>query len=547
MSSLVKVQNLQVRFQHVEAVRGISFDLQAGSCLALVGESGSGKSVTARSLLGFSGGDVSAEELTVLDQNALTMSDGLWRRIRGNRIAMIPQDALMALDPLRPVGAEIADMLREHSSLSRPARRQRVIAALERIGLPDPGRRARQRSPQLSGGMRQRALIAQALIADPELVIADEATTALDTRLTAMVLDQLADIKSEGRTVLMISHDLAQVAQVADEIAVMQAGQIVEYGTADQILEDPQHEYTQRLLKAIPAGVARYAPLSSATSITEFQSDDLLQQQGSCSLSVPADEHPQDIRLRVTNITKKFGPMTAVDGVGFELPAGRTLGIVGESGSGKTTTARLVLGLETPDTGSVELNGDTFVPTAESYRRRLRDQLGSVYQNPLGSFDPRYTTGQLLTDAITKGRSRSARSARPAALELLDLVHLPQATFNRKPNQLSGGQRQRLAIARALATQPDVLVLDEPVSALDVSIQATVLDLLDEIQLDQHTSYVLISHDLSVIEHMSDDVLVMHEGQAVDQGPLRDVFDNPQHHQTQTLIDAQLNVHRPQN
>lgn len=530
MSTVASVSNLSVRFGALTAVKNVSFTLAAGSCLALVGESGSGKSVTARALLGLSGGRVDAEELTVVGQDARNLTDRQWRRLRGARVSMILQDALMALDPLRPIHREIEDLLKEHTKLNRAQRHERVIQALTGAGMDEPAYRAQQRSPQLSGGMRQRALIAQALLGDPDMVIADEATTALDTRLTALVLDQLNGVKHQGRAVLMISHDLAQVAQVADTIAVMRQGEIVETGPAAHLLEDPQHEYTQMLLRAIPTGVPRHQPLSITTT-----------PRTAPTKPAPSSEFP----LVVKQLSKTFQGRTAVQDVSFRIAAGQTLGMVGESGSGKTTTARMVLGLERPDRGEVQLQENTFVPHRESQRRALRSAIGAVYQNPMGSFDPRHTVGEVLTDAVTRGASRRRASARGRIAELVNQVHMAETTLQRKPWELSGGQRQRLAIARALATNPQVLILDEPVSALDVSVQATVLDLLDEIQMEHNTSYLLISHDLSVIEHMSDRVLVMYQGAAVEQGPVGDIFTAPQHLYTQQLLAAQSTLRGP--
>lgn len=522
MSALISVQDLSIRFDAAPVVDQISFQLHAGECLALVGESGSGKSVTARSLLGLSGGMVSASELRVLGSDGTTLTDPQWRAIRGSQVAMVLQDALMALDPLRPVGREISDALGQISS--RAERNHRAVAMLGEVGMDDPARRATQRSPELSGGMRQRALIAQALINDPQVVIADEATTALDAQLTALVLEQLQQIKDSGRAVLMISHDLAQVAQLADRIAVMRAGKIVETGPTAQLLNDPHHEYTRTLLRAIPSGVPRFTPLSTTERTKKQQ-----------PVAIEASQPPA---LRAENLAKSFAGHQAVEAVSFELPRGQTLGIVGESGSGKTTTARLVLGLERPDTGSVSLLGEHFAPRRESSRRKLRRGLGAIYQNPLGSFDPRYTVGGLLADALSSGRTRRVVGYREQVNGLLEQVELDPGLTGRYPNQLSGGQRQRLAIARALAPQPAVLVLDEPVSALDVSIQATVLDLLDKIQLETGTSYLFISHDLSVIEHMSDSVAVMYRGKIIETGPTAEVFAHPTAQYTQRLLSA---------
>lgn len=522
--AMITAKNLSVRFGSTLAVNNVSFTVQPGRCLALVGESGSGKSVTARSLLGLSGGTVSAEELSVCGSNALALNDRGWQKLRGNSVSLILQDALMALDPLRPVGREIGDALKAHANLSRTEREQRVVDVLESVRMPEAARRTKQRSTELSGGMRQRALIAQALVGNPQVVIADEATTALDSELTALVLSQLRELKEQGRGVLMISHDLAQVSHLADDIAVMRHGEIVEHGTASQVLNNPQHEYTRTLLQAVPSGVPRFAPLSPNSpqpNVLENHQD----------TTVPP-------ALSVKQLSKSFGKHTAVDSASFEVPRGKTLGIVGESGSGKTTTARMVLGLQKPDSGTVELLGERFAPHSEGQRRKLREQMGAIYQNPLGSFDPRYSVGQLLTDALSAGKSKRASEYQKPVARLLEQVELSSDLVTRNPRELSGGQRQRLAIARALAPKPSVLVLDEPVSALDVSIQATVLDLLDRIQLETGTSYLFISHDLSVIEHMSDAVAVMREGRIVEQGSTAQIFQAPQQEYTKALLSA---------
>lgn len=525
--TLVTVKNLSVSFGATPAVKNISFDLKAGKVLALVGESGSGKSVTARSLLGLSGGTVTAKALEICGHDALGLSDRAWQKIRGNSVAMILQDALMALDPLRPVGREISDGLKEHTDLSAKVRKQRVIHVLESVRMPEPELRAKQRSTELSGGMRQRALIAQALAGNPQVVIADEATTALDSQLTALVLSQLRALKDQGRGVLMISHDLAQVAHLADDIAVMKNGEILELGPTAQVLNRPEHDYTRKLLQAVPSGVPRYASLTATTSSRQV-----------APVAKAEKSHIDPLALVASNLSKSFGKHVAVDAVSFELPQGKTLGIVGESGSGKTTTARMVLGLQKPDSGTVDLLGERFAPKSESERKQLREQMGAIYQNPLGSFDPRYSVGELLADALSRGKTKRVNNFRPAVTQLLDQVEFSSDLLSLSPRELSGGQRQRLAIARALAPKPKVLVLDEPVSALDVSIQATVLDLLDRIQLETGTSYLFISHDLSVIEHMSDFVAVMHQGKVVEQGGTAAIFGAPQEKYTQQLLTA---------
>lgn len=528
----VKIENLSVTFPgpnktRIEAVKNVSLTLTPGKALGIVGESGSGKSVTARSLLGLTSGNVTADTLNILGTDATRLTEKQWREIRGNKVAMILQDALNSLDPLRPIHREIADALPG----SRKQRKQAAVEALYSVEMPEPALRAEQRSPQLSGGMRQRALIAQAMIGSPSVVVADEATTALDTRLTRMVLDQLAQLKDQGIALAMISHDLAQIAQVADDIIVMRHGEIVESGPTEQLLSNPQHDYTKQLLAAIPSGVARFAPLSQVATTEAGTFENF--------------RHPADMRkltdtlaIAVHGLSKTFGDHAAVSDVSFSVPQGSTLGQVGESGSGKTTTARMILGLERPDTGSVSIFGQHFAPAKESDRRDLRDQLGAIYQDPLASFDPRYTTSQILINALSSGTTSRSRHYHKRALELLDLVELDSSLLSRSPRELSGGQRQRLAIARALAPKPDILVLDEPVSALDVSVQATVLDLLDRLQLETGTSYLFITHDLAVVEHMSDQIAVMTHGNLVETGTAQQIIHEPSHPYTQQLIAA---------
>ena len=528
----VKIKNLSVTFPGpnknvIEAVKNVSLTLTPGRALGIVGESGSGKSVTARALLGLTGGHVSADEITILGTDALNLTEKQWREIRGSQVAMILQDALNSLDPLRPIHREIADTL----PLSRRARKQAAIDALGSVEMPNPTVRAEQRSPQLSGGMRQRALIAQAMIGNPAVVVADEATTALDTRLTRLVLDQLNELTEQGIALAIISHDLAQIAQVADEIIVMRHGEIVESGPTDQILNHPTHDYTKQLLAAIPAGVPRFVPLTRGL-------DQPGTQRVASSLheeSRPVSEEPA---VRISGLSKTFGDHQAVNDVSLSIPKGTTLGLVGESGSGKTTTARMILGLTAPDAGTVEIFGEHFAPAKESERRALRERLGAIYQDPLASFDPRYSVAQVLINALSQGTTSRSRQYRNRAVELLELVELDSAVLGRNPRALSGGQRQRLAIARALAPKPDVLILDEPVSALDVSVQATVLDLLDRIQLETGTSYLFITHDLAVVEHMSDTIAVMTNGQLAEMGAAEQIINQPQHPYTQELMAA---------
>lgn len=535
-SPLLEVQDLSVGFgsrnHPTSVVRNVSFRIDRGQCLALVGESGSGKSVTARSLVGLTGigSTVQAERLAFDGTDTQGWSDAKWRSTRGDRIGFVLQDALSSLDVLRTVGAEIGEPLKLHTEMSRKARTEKVLELLTRVGVPEPELRYGQFPHQLSGGLRQRALIASAIAAEPEFLIADEPTTALDASIASQILRLLETLKGSSTGMLVVSHDLSVVARIADRIAVMQHGEIVEEGSTDAVLFDPQHAYTKSLIAAVPSPSSRRHRLSAAASDVVV--------------------HPRVSRAELTaplvvveNISKSFvGPdrvrRTVVDDVSFSVARGSTLGIVGESGSGKTTTARILANLETPDAGSVCIDGGTWSAATPAERTRLRRQVQVVYQDPLSSFDPRFTVARIIGEAVSaSGRtSRATRAAR--VTELLGLVRLGPEHADRRPIELSGGQRQRVAIARALAAKPALLVLDEPVSALDVSVQAQVLDLLADLQDELDLTYVFISHDLGVIFHISDEVLVMKDGRVVEAGAVNDVFTRPAHEYTRALLDA---------
>ena len=525
--ALVRVEDLHIGFgrgRHAQqVVHGISFELRAGRCLALVGQSGSGKSVTARSLLGLAGrtAQVTASRLELGGRDVLGFGDRQWRSVRGREAGYVLQDALVSLDPLRPVGAEIAEPLRLHRYGGRKARRDRVLELLEQVGVPEPELRARQLPHELSGGQRQRALIAAAIALDPPLLIADEPTTALDVTVQAQILDLLDDARRRGSALLLISHDLAVVARVADHVAVLRDGEIVEAGTVADVLGNPRHPYTRELISAVPSAgrPARPVPVPVAAVAG---SGAVIEARG-LSKSYPGADG-----LR----------RTVVDDVSFTLEAGQSLGIVGESGSGKTTTARLVLALTAPDAGEVLLAGKPWTAVPEPERRPRRRLITTVHQDPLGSFDPRWSVEHILTDALDPAAYPTGRLRRDRVHELLDQVGLTAEALERRPLHLSGGQRQRVAIARALAPQPMVVVCDEPVSALDVSIQARILDLLADLQERLGVSYLFISHDLGVIRQMSDRLLVMKDGRAVESGPAADVLTNPAHPYTRALLEA---------
>ncbi|MFJ6616031.1 dipeptide ABC transporter ATP-binding protein [Kitasatospora sp. NPDC091335] len=532
MSPIVELEGLNVEFGHgrrrTTVVAGVSLTLSAGECLALVGESGSGKSVTARTLVGLTapGAAVRAERFLVEGRDAAAFGEREWRRVRGRTVGLVLQDALSALDPLRRVGAEVAEPLLAHRVLPKADVPGRVEELLAAVGVPEPAERARQYPHQLSGGLRQRALIASALAAGPRVLVADEPTTALDVTVQAQVLDLLGRLKAEGTALLLISHDLAVVARLADRIAVMKDGRIVESGPAGRVLGAPEHPYTRMLLAAAPdpdrpAPAPAHSPAEVAATATATK-DELLTVRGLVK------------RYR----TPDGGLREAVAEVSFGLAPGETLGIVGESGSGKSTTARLVMGMLAPDAGEVLLDGRPWSALPERERRPARPAVQLVHQDPLASFDPRFTVRRILAEALAVAGVPRGAARRERAVGLLTQVGLGEQHLERRPHGLSGGQRQRVAIARALATGPRLLVCDEPVSALDVSVQAQVLELLARLRAELGLAMLFISHDLAVVRQVSDRVLVMKDGRAVEYGPVERVFRSPVHPYTRQLLAA---------
>ncbi|GAB4054489.1 dipeptide ABC transporter ATP-binding protein [Catellatospora paridis] len=531
---LVNVDDLRVSFgRHgVDVVDGVSFTIAPGECLALVGESGSGKSVTARTLVGLTGygARVRAATLEFDGRDVSRNTERHWRGIRGAQVGFVLQDALSSLDALRPVGREIAEPLALHTTLAKAARGEKVIELLRAVGVPEPELRAQQYPHQLSGGLRQRALIASAIACEPRLVIADEPTTALDATVQAQILELLGELKRGDAGMLVVSHDLSVVARLADRVAVMRAGRIVEQGPTRQVLEDPRDRYTKALLAAVPATHAKGTRLSSAPAAV--------------IRATPREFDRTTPIVAAEGLVKAYaGPdkvnRTVVREVSFAVHPGETLGIVGESGSGKTTTARLILGLERADGGHVSVRGRRWDSLTPADKRAERRRLQIVYQDPLSSFDPRYTVERVLGEAIGVTGLRAGQR-RDRAVELLEQVSLGAEHLKRRPLELSGGQRQRVAIARALAPEPELIVCDEPVSALDVSVQAQILDLLADLQERLGIAYLFISHDLGVIHHVSDRVLVMKDGEVVESGDVRQIFTAPAHEYTRTLLSAVL-------
>ncbi|OBK50784.1 dipeptide ABC transporter ATP-binding protein [Mycobacterium kubicae] len=530
---LLSVQGLEVRFGTDEpAVRGVNLTVGHGETVAVVGESGSGKSTTAAAVLGLlSPGGRITDGRVVYDGRDITAADRrVLRSIRGREIGYVPQDPMSNLNPVWKVGFQVREALRANAG-SREARRQ-AVELLAEAGMPDPATQAARYPHQLSGGMCQRALIAIGLAGRPRLLIADEPTSALDVTVQRQVLDHLQHLTDElGTALLLITHDLALAAERAESVVVMHRGSIVESGAAQQILTDPQHEYTRRLVAAAPSVAARNT--RNARRRAEV---------------APAAGERDDL-LVVTELTKIYREtrgapwrrveFRAVDAVSFQVRRASTLAIVGESGSGKSTLARMVLGLLQPSSGSVsfdgaQVSGKLDRGTALALRRRMQP----VFQNPYSSLDPMYSVYRAVEEPLRIHQVGNRAQRQRAVRELIDQVALPSSVLGRLPRELSGGQRQRVAIARALALRPEVLVCDEAVSALDVLVQAQILELLAELQADLGLTYLFISHDLAVIRQIADDVLVMRAGRVVEHAPTEDVFSRPRHEYTRQLLEA---------
>jgi len=537
---LIDIKGLRISFDPAEArgqghtvVDGLDLQLRRGRILAIVGESGSGKSVTARSLLGLAGrgARIEAERFDIFGQDVRRFDEAAWRRLRGSRIGLVLQDALTSLDPLRTVGAEIDEALEAHAARrwSRRERTSEIVRLLDSAGIRDPDFKRRQYPHQLSGGQRQRALIASAIAADPDVIIADEPTTALDVTIQARILRLLKEKVGGGKGLILISHDLSVVAELADDIIVLNRGKIVEAGPARQVIYNPANDYTKQLIAAIPGSHSRGRRLSALSPAIAAE-----ELPGTDAEAVPV--------VRAEGLVKWYRgaggeDFKAVDGVSFTVHAREILGLVGESGSGKSTIAKLVTGLLPPDAGTISIHGKPWPGVTAGERRANVGTVQLIGQDSLGSFDPRYTVREIVAESVAlafpdrKERERRIR-------ELLDLVQLPAGTIERHPRELSGGQRQRVSIARALGSDPKVLVCDEPVSALDVSVQAQILDLLHDIRHVSRTSFLFISHDIGVVYHLSDRVMVMNDGIVVEQGRSEEVFLSPNHRYTQKLLEA---------
>ncbi|CUI71184.1 ABC transporter ATP-binding protein [Achromobacter kerstersii] len=526
---LLQIKNLTVDLppgadrQH--ALKDVSLTINSGEILCVVGESGSGKSLTAGAILGLLPQDVRASAGQILwqgEQDLLRLPAEAMRRLRGQGIGMIFQEPMTALNPLRTIGDQIAEVFRTHTRLGRADIRERTLALLESVRLPEPAQALEAYPHELSGGQRQRAMIAMALALEPALLIADEPTTALDVTTQAQILHLIHDLqRRKGTAVLFITHDFGVVAEIADRVAVMQRGVLVESGTAEQVLEHPRHPYTCALIAAVP-------PLEPAAARAGSFDD--------APVILSTDALSKTYRKR--GWLGRAGRVThAVDGVSITLREGGTLGIVGESGSGKSTLARTLLGLVPPDAGAITLAGKPLVFKGGSAHRDHARRVQMVFQDPYGSLNPRQRVGEIVAQGpMVHGTPR--REAMARAAELFELVGLSADAIRRYPHEFSGGQRQRVGLARALAMQPRVLIADEPVSALDVSVQAQVLALLARLRDQLGLSIVFITHDLRVAAQVCDHIAVMKSGRVVESGVCADVFRQPAHPYTQALLAA---------
>ncbi|MGN0932508.1 ABC transporter ATP-binding protein [Falsigemmobacter intermedius] len=523
---LLQIENLTVSFRQdgriVQAVRGVSFAVGRGETVALVGESGSGKSVSSLAAVGLLPDSATVDgSIRWRGVEMAGASPEVLRKLRGNEISFIFQEPMTSLNPLHTIERQIGEALALHQGLRGEAARARVLELLTRVGIRDPESRLSAYPHQLSGGQRQRVMIAMALANGPELLIADEPTTALDVTIQAQILDLLADLKrAEGLSMLFITHDLNVVRRIADRVCVMEKGVIVEQGPAAEVMSRPQHPYTQKLLAAEPSG--RPAPLAAEAA-------EVLSTEG----------------LRVWfPITKGFlrrtvGHVKAVNAASLRLHAGETLGIVGESGSGKTTLALAILRL-TRSEGPIVVLGREIQGLSEDALRPLRRQMQIVFQDPFGSLSPRMTVGQIIAEGLGVHGTPDGRGADEVVAEILGEVGLDPAMASRYPHEFSGGQRQRIAIARAMVLRPSVLVLDEPTSALDMTVQVQIVDLLRNLQARYGLAYLFISHDLRVVRAMSHRIMVMRAGDVVEEGSAEDIFERPSTEYTRALIAAAL-------
>ena len=530
--AVLTISDLQVTYEvagvSYPAVRGVDLVLARGEVLAIVGESGSGKTTTAQAATGLlaANGRITGGRVLLGDLDVTAWTDRQFASVRGTRIGWIPQDPNNSLNPVKRIGESVAEVLRVHKWKDKAARQRYVIELLDRVGIPEPDLRARQYPHQLSGGMKQRVLIASAIALEPELLIADEATSALDVTVQKTILDLIDDLRREnGTAVLMVTHDLAVAADRSDQIAVLQGGRVKETGATEEVLRDPASDYTRRLLDDAPS-------LATTTRRTLSETASLI----AAGAQAPAIE----VRSLVQEFSRgrKLEPLRAVDDVSFSVTRGTTHAIVGESGSGKTTAARIIMGFQKPTSGTAIVAGHDVSTLDRAAQRPFRRDVQMVYQNPFSSLDPRQSVSSIVAEPLGNYPGGSKAEVTRSVAEIIDRVALAKTVLTRAPRELSGGQRQRVAIARALILRPKVVVLDEAVSALDVTVQAQILALLEELQNDLGVTYLFISHDLSVVRHISQTVSVLQRGRVVESGVTDEIFSDPRHDYTIRLLDA---------
>ncbi len=544
MTDLVKVEDLAVDFATaygtVPALKGVSFSVARGEALGIVGESGSGKTVACRAILRLIAANalVKSGRILVGDKNVLAMTEAELGKFRGEQAAMIFQNPSTHLDPIMPIGRQVGETMVMHRGLSWREARGKVVSLLKDMQIVDPERRFNAYPHELSGGMRQRVMIAAALACEPSLLIADEPTTALDVTVQAQILDLLRRIRRERQlTLVLVSHDLGVIADMCDRIVVMKDGKVIETGTVDQILSAPQDDYTRRLIASQPALLKPRTRTVTNLSLTPP--------------AVPTEEaKPQ---LMIENLKVEFRAaqsligwatrrpphtVSAADNISLSLMRGGSLGIVGESGSGKSTIARTVIGLIEPQQGRVLLDGEPLSRRLSGRTAQQQRKLQMVFQDPFLSLNPAFTVAQTLAEPLRKHRLCSEKELPERLAGLMAKAELPETLLHRRTNQLSGGQRQRVGIARALALNPDILIADEVTSALDVTIQAQILGLFERLRQEMSLSLILISHDLAVVRYLCDHVAVMRQGQLVEYGPTETVLDQPQEAYTRALIAA---------
>ncbi|MCG9511728.1 ABC transporter ATP-binding protein [Acinetobacter pittii] len=558
---LLHVKNLRVSFkgedkQYIETVKGISFDIPENTTVALVGESGSGKSVTSLATMGLLpvGQSKIDEQSKIIfeGKDLLSLSRTEMRKICGKDIAMIFQEPMSSLNPVFTVGNQIAEVLCLHMGLSRKQARQRVLELLKEVGIPSAETKIDAYPNQLSGGQQQRVMIAMAIACEPKLLIADEPTTALDVTIQKQIIDLLESLRKRRQmSMLFITHDLALVGEIADKVIVMRHGEIREQGAAEQVLEQPKDVYTRALLYCRPQMSQRPYRLP-VTSDFMRQEDDVLVEQCFDVSEIPERKRgligDEKIILEVKDLKKSFysrkglfgkEEFQAVKGVSFKLAKGKTLGLVGESGSGKTTVGLLLMRLHQASGGQAFIEGKDILSLTEKEFAKYQRKIQIIFQNPYASLNPRFTIGQILLEPMqihNIGKDDAER--KQIALGLLERVNLPEQAYYRYPHEFSGGQRQRIAIARCLTLKPEILICDESVSALDVSVQAQVLNLLQDLQDEFGLSYIFISHDLSVVKYISDQVMVMNHGEVVEIANSDELYAHPQHDYTKRLLQA---------